>query len=288
MVSVIIPVYNEEKSIADCLSSLAKQSEKSLEIVLVDDGSTDKSKKVLSQIPNPKSQIRILSQPHQGPGIARNLGAKEARGNILVFADADMTFDTNFVRDLVEPIKRNESVGTFSKEEFLKNGNNPWALCWNINRFFINGWIFSDEMKYRILPSFYPNEQPVFRSITKAEFLKVGGFDDTGYTDDWTLSKKLGVLAKAVSGAKYYHRNPDNLSEVFQQAKWIGRNEFLTCNVFRRIYNLIRYSLPISIVIGIYVSMRLIKPRFVIFKIIYDLGIWLSVLLSFISKTRIK
>jgi len=83
LVSVIIPVYNEEKVIADCLKSLTKQTYKPLEIIIIDDGSTDKTLQVLSEfriarlerVSSRKAnfEFRISHQHHSGPGSARNL-----------------------------------------------------------------------------------------------------------------------------------------------------------------------------------------------------------------------
>jgi len=283
MVSVVIPVYNEEKAISDCLFSLSKQSYRPFEIIVVNDGSKDNSELVIRRV---KSQLKIknlkiFTQPHQGPGNDRNLGAKYAKGEILVFVDADMVFEKNFLRDLVRPIEEGKTIGTFSKEEYLLNKKNIWAICWNINRYYMNNWRLDSQVYERILPTYYPSHQPVFRAILKAEFQKVCGFADIGYTDDWTLSRKLKKEAVAVEGAVYYHRNPETVKEIFSQARWIGKNEFLAGNILRKLISLVRFSTPFSFIVGIIISVRMRIPHYLFFKIIYDLGIWVSVLLSF-------
>lgn len=299
MVSVIIPVFNEEKTILDCLVSLFQQSYRPLEIIVVDDGSTDKTAQVLSKYKifppqrDPASggtniKYQILKQKHLGPGSARNLGAKSAKGKILVFVDADMVYDKNFIRDLVAPIKQGKVIGTFSKEEYLLNKENIWAICWNINRYYINNWKLDSQVYKRILPTYYPDHQPVFRAILKKEFEKVSGFNSIGYTDDWTLSKKTGREAKATEGAVFYHRNPQTLLEIFRQARWIGKSEFLSGSLVRRLFNLFRYCILSSLLIGGYLAIKLNRPQFILFKLVYDFGVWLSVLLSFINKSLVK
>src|SRR5688500_5523951 len=99
-VSVIIPVYNEEKYVSDCLDSLLEQTQ-TLEIIVIDDGSTDKTPEILDRY---IKKIKILKQNHLGPAVARNLGAKQSSGDILVFADADMEFENDFVKQLIRPI----------------------------------------------------------------------------------------------------------------------------------------------------------------------------------------
>lgn len=290
MVSVIIPTYNEEKSISDCLASLSEQTYTPFEIIIVDDGSTDdtkmKIKNIIARL-NIKS-MRLLTQDHLGPAAARNLGVQHAKGDVLVFVDADMTFDTNFIKELVEPIENGKVIGTFSKEEYLQNKDNTWSLCWNINRYIINGWKLNKEVYSRILPTYYKDEQPVFRAIAKKEFDRVGGFDSIGYTDDWTLARKLKTQATATKGAKYYHRNPETLSEIWLQAQWIGKNEFISGTFTRKLLNLFRYSFVNSLFVSLAISFQMKLPQFIIFKIVYDLSISTSILSSFKETSRIK
>lgn len=290
MVSVIIPVYNEEKTITSCLLTLKNQSIKNFEIITVDDGSTDNSKaKIKYTESNAKiDNLTLVTQKHLGPAIARNLGAKYAKGDILVFADADMSFDRQFIARLIDPIIRKKAVGTFSKEELLLNKSNKLAVCWNINRYFINGWKLNKEMFYRILPSSYPNQQLVFRAISKKEFEKVGGFDNIGYTDDWSLGRKLNKKSSAAPGARFYHQNPATLSEIFYQCLWISRNEFISGTFFRKILNLVRYSLPISLFLAVYISSKTKIIEFIFFKILYDSCIFIGIVSTFFSSNKIK
>jgi poly-beta-1,6-N-acetyl-D-glucosamine synthase len=290
LVSVIIPVYNEEKAIADCLQSLASQTYHPFEIIVVDDGSADGTVRIIGNWKLEIGNLILLKQNHLGPGLARNLGASRAKGEILVFVDADMTFDQDFIKDLVGPILKGQTIGTFSKNEMVANKKNLWSICWNINR---------NVPPDRMLPVNYPDEAPVFRAILKKEFDKVGGFDTTGeYTDDWSLSQKLKVKSTLAPGAVYYHSNPSTLSEVWHQARWIGKNEFISGTLLRKIRSLIQYSLPVSLVISVYksiISGQMLAQRsfsgvgsFVIFKLTYDLAIWTSVVRAFFGERKSK
>lgn len=263
LISVIIPTYNEEKVISECVQSLKKQTIKDLEIIVVDDGSTDATKEIVKNL-----GVKLLEQNHQGPAKARNLGASHAKGKVFVFVDADMVFDKDFIKNLIKPILSGESKGTFSKEEYVANWNNVWARCWNINQ--------NLPVKRR-LPTNYPDHQKVFRAILKSEFDKVHGFSKGGYTDDYTLSDKLGYEAVAVPKAIFYHDNPESLSEVYQQAKWIAKREY-KLGFLGKIIALFRASLPFSKVIGIYKSVRHHNFRFLVFKIVYDFGIFTGIL----------
>lgn len=277
-ISVIIPIYNEKHVIKKCLDSLTNQTKKH-ETVIVDDGSTDRTLEFLRNNKLLNKKIKILSQSHSGPGAARNFGEREASGEILVFVDADMTFVTNFLEKLVDPIVNGKSKGTFTREEYVANWENIWARCWNYN---------SDLFDQRRIPVNYPNESPVFRAILTSEFKKVKGFDTgVGWTDDWSLSQKLGYKSTATD-AKCFHSNPDSLNEVFYQARWIGKNDFLSGNLLLIIINSIRFSFVSSIIIGFYKALIFQTSPFIIFKLIYNFGITTGLLESIFSKNKNK
>jgi len=279
-ISIIIPVFNEESVIKDCIDSLLLQTHKNIEIIIVDDGSNDNTPQIIKSNSLSRKKLLYFLQKHLGPGSARNLGATKSKGEILVFVDADMTFDSHFISDLVRPIERGETIGTFSKNELVKNKDNNWAICWNINR---------NSPSDKMLPDDYPDEAPVYRAILKKEFNKVNGFDTSGeYTDDWSLSRKLRIKSSAVKNAKYYHSNPSNLHEIYSQARWIGKNEFISGNMLRRIRSLIIYSFPSSIMFGSIKSASNNSVHFIIFKIVYDFAIWNSVIRSFIGESKAK
>ena len=88
-VSVIIPVYNTEKYLRECLESVASQTLKAIEIICVDDGSTDQSGAVIVGYMEKDPRIRLLRQENSGSGAARNRGIRSARGEYIAFLDAD-------------------------------------------------------------------------------------------------------------------------------------------------------------------------------------------------------
>lgn len=276
-VSVIIPTYNEGKNLISCLRSLGKQTISDFEVIVVDDGGSEDLETRIKSISLPY-EFLFLRQGHKGPGAARNLGASSARGEILVFVDADMTFDKDFLQNLIMPIKKGRAKGTFSKDEFVSNWDNVWARCWNFNE----GW---EERKRH--PKDYPDFQPVFRAILKSEFEKVGGFTPGGYDDDWSLSRKLGYQAVSAKGAVFYHKNPESLIEVFKHAKWVGKRIY-KMGYFGYLVALTRSSLPFSLFLGLVKGFKNQELRFIIFKVIYDLGITLGILEMVITGKKNK
>lgn len=208
-VSIIIPTYNEESDISECLKSLATQSIKNFEIIIVDDGSTDRTLEVIKNFKNEnKEKIKIISGKHRGPGFSRNLGAKKAQGRILVFIDSDMTFQRDYIKNLISPILSNKKVvGTTHDYEVVKNIDNIWSRCWGRIR-------VSKESAHKI---------KIFRAIRKSIFLELGGFDPNyGYADDQSLYLKYGIKPLIASDTSCFHKNPETLKSVYKQSRWIG------------------------------------------------------------------
>lgn len=276
-VSVVIPTYNERSTIIKCIESLKDQTYQRIEIIVVDDGSNDDTHSVAKTLSDKVHGMQVLKQIHKGPGEARNLGASHAKGEILVFVDADMTFDKDFIKNLVKPILDKEAIGTDSQDEYLGNPDNYWAKCWNLGRFAALAKYKGNPLK-DITPD-RGNFGGIFRAILKKEFDQVGGFEKGGdYTDDGSLAKKLGVKAVLTKGAIFYHYNPSTIIEVWQRASWIGAGRNFTDTFEKKLLNLVRFSLPVSIIKAIIVAVKYKYPKFVFFKLIYNTAVWVSVL----------
>lgn len=91
--SIVVPVYNTARVLARCLKSAAAQSLADIEIIVVDDGSTDGSGDVAQQIARDDRRVRLFRQANAGQGVARNLGLAEARGRYVLFLDSDDFID---------------------------------------------------------------------------------------------------------------------------------------------------------------------------------------------------
>ena len=100
-ISVIVPVYNCEKYIYDCIVSVLNQSYKNFELIIVNDGSTDNSiKKIINLISGHKN-ISILNKENGGVSSARNLGLKSAKGDWIAFIDSDDKIETDYLKNLI-------------------------------------------------------------------------------------------------------------------------------------------------------------------------------------------
>jgi CDP-glycerol glycerophosphotransferase len=109
LVSVVVPVYNVEPYLRACLESIARQTHGELEVIVVDDGSTDGSAAIARAFAERDSRFRVLSQPNGGLGNARNNGAAEARGELLAFVDSDDELPANAYELLLGSLERSGS-----------------------------------------------------------------------------------------------------------------------------------------------------------------------------------
>lgn len=111
MVSVIIPVYNVEKYLEKCLDSVLSQTFKNLEIILVDDGSTDGSSKIIDTYSLKDSRIKVIHKENGGVSSARNKGLEVATGEYVCFIDSDDIIEENFIEELFnELISSNSDI----------------------------------------------------------------------------------------------------------------------------------------------------------------------------------
>ena len=97
LVSVVVPVYNVEKYLSQCLDSIVSQTYKNLEIICVNDGSTDQSGLILEEYKLRDSRVKVITQQNQGLAAARNTGLRHVTGDLVVFVDSDDWLDNSAV-----------------------------------------------------------------------------------------------------------------------------------------------------------------------------------------------
>lgn len=110
-ISVIIPLYNKESSLSKSINSLYNQLYKDFEVIIVDDGSTDRSLEIAKEIKDPR--FRVFSKNNEGVSIARNYGAERAQGDYLAFLDADDEWSPDFLREM------NKAINQYPDAEFI-------------------------------------------------------------------------------------------------------------------------------------------------------------------------
>ena len=134
-VSVIIPVYNAEKYLEKCLESLLCQTLREMEIICVDDGSSDGSPEILKRFQERDERVRILTQVNQYAGVARNNGMKEAKGEYLLFLDADDFFDETLLEKTYLQGKKEEAdIVLFGAKQYNEKTGSVSKAAWYFKR----------------------------------------------------------------------------------------------------------------------------------------------------------
>ena len=125
LVSIIIPVYNTEKYLAKCLDSVIAQTYTNIEVVLIDDGSTDGSPAICDSYHNKDERVIVYHRENQGASLARKFGLSVAKGQFIQFVDSDDWIKPEMTEKLVRSAEENNSdiawcdVEMVEKEEIL-------------------------------------------------------------------------------------------------------------------------------------------------------------------------
>jgi glycosyltransferase involved in cell wall biosynthesis len=213
-ISVIVPVFNGGKKIGKCVSALKRQkTDKTFEIIVVDDGSTDRS---LHGIEG--EGIRLFRQPNQGPGAARNLGVEKALGKIILFTDADCEPLEDWIEQMVHPLKDPCTSGVKGAYLTRQKGLVPRFVQ------------VEYESKYERM-----KRDPVIDFIdtyaagfVKKDFLSVGKYDaqfPTPSVEDQEFSFRMwekGFRMVFNPKARVYHTHSENLWNYMKKKFRIG------------------------------------------------------------------
>ncbi|MBN2067701.1 MAG: glycosyltransferase [Candidatus Diapherotrites archaeon] len=115
--SVVVPVHNGSKTIEACLKSiLGQKTGYPYEVIVVDDGSTDST----AEIVNKFKSVKLVSQRQQGPAVARNNGAKNAKNSIVVFVDSDCIANSNWLQEMLKPLEKESIAGVQGRYKSLQ------------------------------------------------------------------------------------------------------------------------------------------------------------------------
>lgn len=194
-ISIIIPVFNKENYLDECLISATGQTLEDIEIICVNDGSTDDSLKILEKYSENDSRIKILKQDNQGPGAARNEGLKIAGGEYVFFLDADDWIETDTLEKLYANAKENDSqLVLFNAIEHLPENKFRKRIYYSDD---IRGTFNFHQKKDIVMNNFLI----VCTKLHKNEFIRENhiSFSDRGLFEDVFFHIKSMVRAQRVS-----------------------------------------------------------------------------------------
>ncbi|MBD3390859.1 MAG: glycosyltransferase, partial [Chitinivibrionales bacterium] len=229
-ISVVVPFHNAARHLASCLEALAAQRFQDAEFILVNNASRDGSRRIAEGFTArfPGGRLRVVDEERAGASVARNTGARAARGEWLAFTDADCTPDPAWLDDLSNEIKNEGDVAAIAGQVL------PAAAHNTVSRFLA---------MYTLLPRSRPRRYREFTlvaggfptanfTIKRDLFETLGGFDESIpiYGEDWDLCRRIyeaGHDIRALTTAIVRHTHRSNLGGLIRQAYGFGRSHGL-------------------------------------------------------------
>lgn len=199
-VSVIITTKNEEENISNCLKSIRNQTypQEKLEVIVVDNDSTDKTKEIAKKYAN-----HVFNK---GPerSAQRNFGAKKAKGKYILYLDADMVLSNGVIEECVNKCEDKNYIALYIPEKII--GDGFWIKVRNFERSFYNGTCID-----------------AVRFIRRDKFLEIGGFDEslTG-PEDWDLDRRIREIRKVsmIDSPLYHNEGNFNFKKYLKKKSY--------------------------------------------------------------------
>lgn len=203
-ISVIVPVYNSEKYIDKCLNSIINQTYQNIEIIIVNDGSTDSSEQIINKyIEKYPNLIKYFYINHYGVAYARNYGIDKASGSFFIFVDSDDYIELNLISELIKYINIDSSIDMIKYKIQVTSENNiekihgpVFSITTGENAF--NKLCFSDVLIDT--PCLY---------LIKTSFLKQNNFKflENTYREDFGLMPLLIITSQKFLSIDFYGYN---------------------------------------------------------------------------------
>ena len=178
--SIIVPVYNIKKYLNKCIDSLLQQTLKTIEIILIDDGSTDNSGSICDEYAKRDNRIVVIHQENKGASYARNVGLKMAKGEWVTFVDSDDWVEENLYEIAMKELKENQPdififnyYNNYPKKQ-LENKNNSFNIAKEVLQ------IAYEKMKNNVTPKFTKNLSQTINKISNGKYNKVTINDEEG------------------------------------------------------------------------------------------------------------
>lgn len=227
LISVIVPAYNVEKYLRKCLESLIAQTYKNIEIILVDDGSTDKSGEIADEYAKKDSRIIVIHKRNGGPSDARNSGLDIARGEFIAFADSDDIIDEREYEVLYNLIKKYNAdisfceLASISLNEFENYPEKPFEYKRKL-QIIEKELSVPEALKETILNLNVGNYVPI--KMFRKELFDNTRFELNVYYEDAALIYKIISKAKKIAYTNevlyYYLKNRDDaITTTFSEKK---------------------------------------------------------------------
>ena len=207
MISVIIPIYNVEKYLKKCIESIINQTYKNLEIILVDDGSTDNSPTICDEYKKKDKRIKVIHKKNGGLSDARNKGIDIATGDFISFVDSDDYIDLNMYEKLVNEFNSDVDIVVFGR--YVEFPNKTLVTC-------PSDCIMNKENALISLASFKGFDMAAWDKIYKKSIISDLRFPFGKKNEDYFFTYKVFDKVKAIKtiSQPFYHyvQRPDSIS----------------------------------------------------------------------------
>lgn len=227
--SVIVPVFNRPDEVAELLESLANQTTKTFEVIVVDDGSEERCEAAISAFQE-KMDIRYFYKQNSGPGPTRNFAATKSTGEYLLILDSDCIVPPHYI-ETIEKHLQQTPLDAFGGPDCAHPSfsNTQKAISYSMTSFFTTGGIRGGKKK---LDKFYPRSFNF--GICKDVFQALGGFSSMRFGEDIDLSIRIfdgGYSCGLIPEAWVYHKRRTDLKKFFKQ---VHNSGIARINLYKR------------------------------------------------------
>ena len=202
MISIIVPVYNVEKFLPKCIDSLVNQTFKDLEIIFINDGSTDNSLQIINEVAMLDDRIIVFSQENKGQGAARNFALSVAKGEYVMFLDPDDWYEYNTVEIAYQTAKNNNAQAVHYNYRELEEGTGRVLYQANLKEYFLRKYKYDlgkvSYYNYKdVKKDFHIFDMKITTKIYLMKFLKDNNihFSQGRFAEDWLFT--IAVFLKA-------------------------------------------------------------------------------------------
>lgn len=219
--SLIIPVYNRPDEVSELLASIAAQSFRDFEILVVEDGSSVKCEDIVNQYKD-KLNIKYLYKENGGPAMARNYAAERAEGDYLLILDSDTVLPEGYFEAIENYLAQNDS-DAFGGPDRGGDDFTPVqkAISYSMTSFFTTGGIRGGKRK---ITRFFPRSFNM--GVRREVFAKLGGFSAMRFGEDVDFSMRVveaGFTTALIPDAWLYHKRRTDFRKFFRQVRNSGK-----------------------------------------------------------------
>ena len=245
--SIIIPVYNRPQEVDELLESLCHQTFKDFEVVVVEDGSTERCEEVCQKYAD-QLTLTYYFKPNSGPGPSRNYGAERSQGEYLIILDSDVIVPKRYLANIQKELE-NKPCDAFGGPDEAHASFTPIqkAINYSMTSFFTTGGIRGGKKK---MDKFYPRSFNL--GIRKDVYEALGGFAPMRYGEDIDLSTRIfkgGYSCRLFPEAFVYHKRRVKFSSFFRQVKHSGEARVVLKKKYPETFKLV-HLLPAAFVVG--------------------------------------